>query len=241
MNESEPILTVAPHEKRYLRILRDTIRRELEVRVEKHLVDGNNLNHYLDELGIQRNIPLHEKSFGLAKRVVEECKPINDWFVIDEFWQETEPIFSSERGTTAYQTVLARLLVRLHGFWVFALDDTSHTFRFIESPHKSNEWGESENKQGNVENVETWPDTRIHLGNGIYYRGGSGMKDILQSALKHYLLRPARVRWGWVCGLTEGSACVTRCVIFVAQWRLRIASHAIFLTSGYPSFSSRAR
>src|ERR1035441_1490387 len=128
--------------KRYLRILRDTVRRELDNQLIKHLdlLQQHNFLRYLSVLKIPSAISDHENAWQAAKSAVEQCKAIDDWFNLEEFWKSQRAAFIRKHGVAHYQALLAKLMVRLHGFWVFTLDDTNHTFRFVPVASECNEW-----------------------------------------------------------------------------------------------------
>ena len=138
--------------KRYLRVLRQTIRQKLEIELDGHFEDRNNFNHYLEKLfgkGCLDPNSVHSEAVAwkVAKDTVEQCKPIHSWFNLDKFWEDQEKYPESERGHDGFLNIIRRLLVRLHGFWVFTLDDTNHTFRFISPQRHTTNGGQNQMHQ----------------------------------------------------------------------------------------------
>ena len=187
--------------KRYLRILRQTIRQQLELELDDHLKHDDNFKHYLSSLCLPQSCDPSADGIKKAMAAVDQSPPICDWFNLKEFWKEQFRRFrlrEERKGPTAYVNVLRRLMVRLHGFWVFTLDDTNHTFRFVRAPAQYDEWGPDpkstkQAEAGKADDPDKWP--AIHFGGGVFYRRGTSegsddLKNILQSSLKQYLLRP---------------------------------------------------
>src|SRR5690242_484918 len=104
--------------KRYLRILKDTVRRELDNQLLKHLNERNpqtgkeeNFERYLSVLKIPCGILNDEPAWDLAKNAVKRCKAIWDWFNLEEFWKsqlwEVEKLRPVDQiGTATYQALL---------------------------------------------------------------------------------------------------------------------------------------
>lgn len=187
--------------KRYLRIFRETIRRGLESELAKHLENDRNFNYYLSELRLDSSLSDEPNGFWeRAKKAVERCDPIEKWFNLEKFWEDQENIYGSEPSNATFPKIIRCLLVRLHGFWIFTLDDTNHTFRFVSAAAKYDEWGPEPNTSGRANDTELigppkWPEPSIHFGHGVFYRrgitkGSEDLKEILKSSLEQYLLRP---------------------------------------------------
>jgi hypothetical protein len=159
-------MNAKPHNRAYLEILRDTIRRELDLVLWTHLVDRKHCDHYFAQLQIKPAGDL-----PAAKKAVEGSPWINDWFDLDVFWAE-------QGKKPSHENILTDLLIALHGFWLLRLNDTRHTFEFVTVPTNNNEWRE----QG---------DSFIHFGKGVHYKDDdrNEFKRLLKSSLKNYQLR----------------------------------------------------
>lgn len=202
MNDTTAKSTLTSFRDRYRWILRKTIRSELEEQLWKHLLEDENLDAYLDCLHLSKTVSAVNGLIAVeaAKSAIEQCNLITEWFRIDDkFWDEQRNAFrdqlGEQLGLTAYREVLARLIVNLHGFWVFTLDDTNHTFRFVRAPADRDEWGAELGSNNATKESENSFRPAIHFGDHVYYKSSrkehsDDLKIILESSLEEYLLRP---------------------------------------------------
>lgn len=175
---------------RSLAIARDLIRRELEDAIRKHLeatepnYPGNgesNLDHYVTALGLSGDMKCQWTHNEQKK--VDNCYWIRDWFDLEKFWEEFS---DDDLKELTKGEVLTELIVRLHGFWFFVLDDSNHSFRYVPIQSESNEWGETE------ETIDKPISRYIHFGKGVYYSKKDEHQKDLSKILEHYLLRPGQ-------------------------------------------------
>lgn len=138
------------------------IRSRLDIELRKHV--NWNLNHYINVLEISdKKLPF---SGRIKSSVYDSEKPLQSkwlkrWFKTKEDFPKNQ---SSERES------LVDLIVAMHGFWIFFMDDTRNTFGF--PPFFQSE-----------------DDCPIEFGKGISYK--DELNRELQTIVGHqYLLRP---------------------------------------------------